>query len=81
MVGAAGTVLPLPADLTMSTRQPVPEADVQLWLDLLLRLVDEPALHADYACRARDEAALRFRPETLTRQYRSYFERVGLDRD
>ena len=81
MVGAAGTALPVPADLTMDTRQPVPHAAVQRWLDLLLRLVDEPALYDEFAERARDEAALRFHPDTLAQQYKRYFDRVGIDQD
>ena len=81
IVGAAGTALHLPAKLTLETRYPVPPADVQEWLELILRLVDEPELYATFVARARDEAARRFHPNTLALQYQRYFERVGIDRD
>ena len=81
VVGAAGTALPLPDDLTVDTRQPVAHAAVQPWLDLLLRLVDEPVLYEEFAERARNEAARRFHPDALAKQYKRYFDRVGIDQD
>ena len=81
IVGAAGTALPLPDDLTVDTRQPVAHAAVQCWLDLLLRLVDEPALYDEFSERARAEAIRRFHPDTLVGMYKRYFDRVGINQD
>ncbi len=68
-----GFVLPLPAALTSSTRAAVSAEEVQPWLDVLLRLVDDAAFYTAAAARARRAGEV-FRASETAPRYLRYFE-------
>ena len=70
-----GFVLPLPAALTLDTRVPVAAADVEPWLELIIRLADDQAFYAEASTRAR-AAGQAWRPEALVPRYLEYFNRI-----
>lgn len=74
-VGKHGFILPLPADLTPSTRTPVSAEAVRPWIELLLRLHDDQSYYAD-ACGLAADGGRAFRPEALKPRYIEYFSRV-----
>ena len=70
-----GFVLALPKSLTMETRQPVAAADVAPWLDLMLKLADDPAFYAEASARAR-VAGEAYQPAVLAPRYLAFFEDI-----
>ncbi|MFI5337450.1 MAG: glycosyltransferase [Opitutales bacterium] len=70
-----GFVLPLPKSLTLETRTPVATADVEPWLELMLRLADDPAFYAESSARAR-AAGEAYLPARVVPRYLAYFEGV-----
>jgi glycosyltransferase involved in cell wall biosynthesis len=71
----AGFVLPLPPDLTMQTRKPVPPEAVEPWIEAIIKLAfDEPFYRATVE-RTR-EAARMYGREELARRYVDFFERT-----
>jgi glycosyltransferase involved in cell wall biosynthesis len=76
MVGNAGTVLPLPATLTMDTRAPVPVADTDAWFDMLVRIADDDAFHHALSMRARSEADARLTDAAQVAAVAAFFGRL-----
>ena len=70
-----GFVLPLPASLTLETRQPVAAADVAPWIETIMRLADDAPHYAAASARAHAAGAA-FLPESLAPRYVDYFTRI-----
>ena len=74
-IGDGGFVLPLPASLTLETREPVSAADVAPWLDVILKLADDQNFYAQASARALT-AGQAYRPERIAPRYVDFFNRV-----
>lgn len=72
----AGFVLPLPSDLTPSTRVPVEKEAVRAWLDVVVRLADDDAFY-ESSCAAAREAGKAYAPAALAPTYRTYFREMA----
>ena len=71
----AGFVLPLPPDLTVRTKRPVPAEAVEPWIDVISKLAfDEPFYQAAVA-RTREAARMYDRAE-LAQKYVAFFEQT-----
>ena len=70
-----GFVLPLPAELTVDTRQPVGAAAVAPWLRVIEELADDAEAYTRASRRA-EEAGRRYLPETLAPRYVDFFRKV-----
>lgn len=71
----AGFVLPLPADLTVHSRQPVSPEAVEPWMELIARLAFDEPFYMDAV--ARTQAAARmYGREELARRYADFFFRI-----
>lgn len=70
-----GFVLPLPKSLTLETRTPVAAADVSEWLELIIKLADDPKFYAEASARARAAGAT-VQPAALAPRYVAFFESV-----
>jgi hypothetical protein len=75
-LGAGGWILPLPARLTPVTRVRPTAAEVEPWIQAIVRLWDEPTFYADRSRQAHD-AARRWSPELLTGRYLEFFGHLG----
>ncbi len=67
-----GFVLPLPASLTLETRAPVAAADVAAWLEVMLKLADDPACYSAASQRAL-AAGQAWHPDRLNPRYVEFF--------
>lgn len=76
-VGEHGFVLPLPSNLTTSTRSPVSAEAVEPWVQTILRLFEDEAFYAQWQGRSRAGGAA-FRPEVLKPRYVEYFKNVKM---
>ncbi|MDI1336541.1 MAG: glycosyltransferase [Lacunisphaera sp.] len=70
-----GFVLPLPKSLTLETRTPVAAADVEPWLEVMLRLADDADFYAEASARAR-AAGEAYQPAVLAPRYVNFFQQV-----
>lgn len=71
----AGFVLPLPPELTTSTRRPVPAAAVEPWVEAIVKLAfDEP--YYQEAVEKTRVAASMYQRDVLARQYVDFFSRT-----
>jgi glycosyltransferase involved in cell wall biosynthesis len=71
----AGLVLPLPPDLTMETRKPVPPAAVELWLEAIVKLCFDEEFYRQTVERTRAAAAI-YRRDSLAPRYVDFFRGV-----
>jgi glycosyltransferase involved in cell wall biosynthesis len=69
----AGLALPLPADLTVQTRKPVPTAAVEPWIESIARLAFDDDYYEEAVARTR-VAAQMYSREHLSKKYRDFFE-------
>jgi len=70
-----GFVLPLPKSLKLETRTPVAAADVEPWLEVMLRLADDEQFYAEASARARAAGAA-YQPAVLAPRYVDFFQRL-----
>ncbi len=75
-LGSDGLILPLPARLTPATRVVPTAAEVEPWIQAIVRLWDEPGYYSDRSRMAREEAR-RWSPEPLTGRYLQFFRELG----
>ena len=71
----AGFVLPLPPDLTLHTRKPVPPEAVEPWIDVIVKLAFDDAFYAQSVSVARLASSSYLR-EQLAPRYVTFFEKV-----
>ena len=74
-LGDCGFVLPLPARLTPTTRDVPEAAEVEPWVETIIRLWDDRALYEEQSLRAREEAR-RWHPDRLRPLYADFFRDV-----
>lgn len=77
MCRGAGFVLPLPADLTLRTRNPVDAAAVEPWVEVILKLAFDQAFYED-AVKKVKEAAVECSAERIRKRYERFFESLML---
>ncbi|MGQ0627646.1 MAG: glycosyltransferase [Phycisphaerales bacterium] len=70
-----GVVLPLPASFTKDSRTAPLAADVQPWIDAIVRLHDDPRAYAEACARARSAAGT-FAPGAIGPRLVEYFDGV-----
>ena len=70
-----GFVLPLPAALTLQSREPVAAGEVTPWLDTIVRLADDQEFYAQSSARAL-AAGQAYQPEVLGPRYTAYFNGI-----
>ena len=72
MCRGAGFVLPLPADLTLTTRQPVDAAAAEPWIEVIRKLAFDHGFYEDAVKKVR-EAAVECSAERIARRYGEFF--------
>lgn len=70
-----GLVLPLPADYTLQSREPVAKEAAEPWLEALLKLVDDEAHYTEASGRAA-AAGQMYRTQMVAPRYCEYFQDV-----
>jgi glycosyltransferase involved in cell wall biosynthesis len=68
----AGFALPLPTDLTVATRQPVPASAVEPWIDTIARLAFDDHFYEESVTKTR-RAAQMYSRELLAPRYQDFF--------
>lgn len=71
----AGFVLPMPLDYTMKTREPLPAAAVEGWVDTIQRLTGDEPFYAAASEKAR-EAGRAFDPAVLAPRYAAWLSEL-----
>ena len=74
-LGGAGVLLPLPARLTPHTRELPTAEEVAPWVEMIIRLWDDPVYYAEHERRALVESQ-RSAPGVLETQYTRVFNDV-----
>lgn len=75
MVGTPEFVIPLPPDLTIRQRDPVPAIVVEPWIRAVIRMMDDQTHYAD-RCKLAMRMAQAHRRETIAPRLVSFFERL-----
>lgn len=74
--GDAAIVLPMPKSLTLASRMPASESDVQPWFDEVVRLTDDEAYYAQ-RCSAARSAAKRYAWDAVADEVAAMVDRVA----